>query len=110
MMQSKIQNPASANFVQAGEGTPVVLIHGVAASLHDWDDLIPALTMNGCATYALDLLGHGDSPKPDSRAYHVDQVFDHFLDWMTSLRLTEPAVLIGHSLGGYLALEYARRF
>lgn len=102
--------PASANFVQQGSGAPVVMIHGVAASLHDWDDLIPELTRSGYASYALDLLGHGDSPKPRSRAYQMDWLFEHFLRWITSLRLTEPAVLIGHSLGGYIALEYARRF
>jgi len=102
--------PAAVNFVQQGEGSPVVMIHGVAASLHDWDDLIPELTKNGCASYALDLLGHGESPKPESRAYHIDWVVEHFLDWMSSLQLSEPAVLVGHSLGGYIALEYARRF
>jgi len=102
--------PATANFVQRGDGPPVVMIHGVAASLHDWDDLIPDLAKNGYASYALDLLGHGDSPKPQSRAYQIDWVFEHFLNWITSLRLTEPAILIGHSLGGYIALEYARRF
>lgn len=102
--------PAAANFVQQGSGVPVVMIHGVAASLHDWDDLIPELTRGGYASYALDLLGHGDSPKPASRAYQMAWMFEHFLHWMTSLRLTEPAVLIGHSLGGYIALEYARRF
>jgi pimeloyl-ACP methyl ester carboxylesterase len=102
--------PTTANFVQQGDGTPVIMIHGVAASLHDWDDLIPELTQNGYASYALDLLGHGESPKLKSRAYHIDWVFGHFLHWMTSLRLMEPAVIIGHSLGGYIALEYARRF
>ncbi|HSO11723.1 MAG TPA: alpha/beta hydrolase [Anaerolineales bacterium] len=102
--------PTTANFVQQGNGTPVVLVHGVAASLRDWDDLTPALVKNGYASYALDLLGHGDSPKPASRAYHIDWVFEHFLHWITSLRLTEPAIIIGHSLGGYIALEYARRF
>ncbi len=107
---SEIEIPTSANYVQQGSGTPVVMIHGVAASLHDWDDLIPELTKNDRASYALDLLGHGDSPKPKSRAYHIDWVFEHFLHWITSLRLTEPAILIGHSLGGYIALEYARRF
>lgn len=101
--------PTTANFVQQGNGTPVVLVHGVAASLRDWDDLTPALVKNGYASYALDLLGHGDSPKPASRAYHIDWVFEHFLHWITSLRLTEPAIIIGHSLGGYIALEYARR-
>ncbi|HSQ40456.1 MAG TPA: alpha/beta hydrolase [Anaerolineales bacterium] len=101
--------PTTVNYVQNGNGAPVILIHGGAASLHDWDDLVPELTRNGYASYALDLLGHGDSPKPASRAYHIDWVFEHFLHWMRSLRLTEPAILIGHSLGGYIALEYARR-
>lgn len=86
------------------------MVHGVAASLHDWDLLLPELAEAGYAGYALDLLGHGDSPKPDSRAYRVEWVFDHFAEWMDSLCLTSPAVLIGHSLGGYLVLEYARRF
>jgi pimeloyl-ACP methyl ester carboxylesterase len=101
--------PTTANFIRQGEGPPVIMIHGFAASLHDWDDLLPELASSGYASYALDLLGHGDSPKPASRAYQMDWLFDHFLDWMNSLHLTEPAVLIGHSLGGYIALEYARR-
>jgi pimeloyl-ACP methyl ester carboxylesterase len=101
--------PSAANFVKQGDGPPVILIHGIAASLHDWDDLTPELTRSGYGSYALDLLGHGDSPKPDLHAYKMDWVFEHFEHWMRSLRLTEPATLIGHSLGGYVALEYARR-
>ena len=101
--------PTTANYVQRGTGAPVILIHGLAASLHDWDDLIPALTENSYAAYAPDLLGHGDSPRLDSRAYQMDWIFDHFFHWMKSLRLTEPAILIGHSLGGHVALQYARR-
>ena len=101
--------PTTANYVHRGSGTPVILIHGLAASLHDWDDLIPELPVHGYAGYALDLLGHGDSPKLDSRVYQMDWVFEHFFSWMKSLRLTEPAILIGHSLGGHVALEYARR-
>jgi pimeloyl-ACP methyl ester carboxylesterase len=101
--------PITTNYVHQGEGAPVIMVHGLAASSHDWDDLVPELAHNGYAAYALDLLGHGDSPKPDSRAYQMDWIFDHFFDWMRSLQLTEPAVLIGHSLGGHIALEYARR-
>lgn len=104
-----IEIPTDANFVQQGTGTPVILIHGIAASLHDWDEFIPELTNHGYASYALDLLGHGDSPKPASRSYNMDWLFEHFSRWVISLRLTEPAILIGHSLGGYIALEYARR-
>jgi pimeloyl-ACP methyl ester carboxylesterase len=102
--------PTAANYVYQGTGTPVILIHGLAASLHDWDDLIPELTLNGYAAYAPDLLGHGDSPKLEARTYQMDWVLEHFFSWMQSLHLTEPAILIGHSLGGHVALEYARRF
>src|SRR5262245_633074 len=101
--------PASANFVQQGNGTPVILIHGIAASLHDWDELIPELPQHGYASYALDLLGHGESPKPDFHAYQANWLFEHFEKWVRSLQLTEAAVVIGHSLGAYVALEYARR-
>ena len=109
IQSDSIEIPTTANFVQQGTGAPVIMIHGIAASLHDWDDLIPELAKNGYASYALDLLGHGDSPKPASRSYRMEWLFEHFDHWMRSLRLTEPAVIIGHSLGGYLALEYARR-
>lgn len=108
-LTNNLEIPTTANFVQQGNGTPVVMIHGLAASLHDWDDLIPELTKHGYASYALDILGHGDSPKPPSRSYRMEWLFEHFEHWMRSLRLTEPAIVIGHSLGGYLALEYARR-
>jgi pimeloyl-ACP methyl ester carboxylesterase len=113
-MKNTIQNdvvlPTTANYVQQGDGAPVIMIHGIAASLHDWDDLIPELTKHGYASYALDLLGHGESPRLNSRAYRIDWLFQHFVNWITSLQLMEPAVLIGHSLGGHLALEFARRF
>lgn len=101
--------PTTTNYVSKGTGTPVILIHGLAASLHDWDDLVPELAANGYAAYAPDLLGHGDSPKLERRAYQMEWIFEHFFEWMRSLRLTEPAILIGHSMGGHVALEYARR-
>ena len=101
--------PTTASYIQQGTGRPVILIHGIASSYHNWDDLIPELVGERFACYALDLLGHGDSPKPSSRAYQMEWMYQHFSAWVRSLRLTEPAILIGHSLGGYLALEYARR-
>lgn len=101
--------PKTTSYIQQGTGTPVILIHGIAASYHNWDDLMPLLAEEGYACYALDLLGHGDSPKLDTRAYQMDWMYDHFSSWVRSLHLSEPAILIGHSLGGYLALEYARR-
>jgi len=98
------------NFVQSGEGAAVIMAHGLAASLHDWDALLPALAKAGYAGYALDLLGHGESHKPRQlEAYTSNAVYEHMQDWIRSLDLEQPAVLVGHSLGGYLALQFALR-
>ena len=99
------------NFIRQGKGAPVVMIHGLAASLHDWDFLVPDLVAGGYEAGALDLLGHGDSGKPACiDDYSIENVFGHAAGWIESLALRQPAVLIGHSLGGYLALDYALRF
>jgi len=98
------------NFTQQGTGLPVILIHGLAASLHDWNDLIPVLVEASYSTYALDLLGHGKSGKPGHLDdFNAETVFEHFSDWIDELQLTCPLTLVGHSLGGYLALQYAFR-
>ncbi len=105
------ENNRTVNFVQQGDGAPVILTHGLAASLHDWDDLLPVLAKSGYAGYALDLFGHGESYKPaDHNEYTFDAVFDHFLAWIDSLEIAEPMILIGHSLGGGLSLLYALRY
>jgi len=96
------------NYIQRGEGSPVILAHGFVASLRTWDDLLPEIAEAGYAGYALDLLGHGESYKPARRRdYTFNAVFDHFAAWIDSLRLTEPLTLVGHSLGGGLSLQYA---
>jgi pimeloyl-ACP methyl ester carboxylesterase len=102
---------SKVNYIQTGKGSPVILAHGLAASLYDWNDMLPELAASGYAGYALDLLGHGESEKPsDPDAYTVEKVYAHFSDWITSLKLNEPMILIGHSLGGGLALMYALQY
>lgn len=106
-----IENKETVNFVQHGKGSPVILTHGLAASLHDWDDLLPELSASGFAGYALDLFGHGESVKPvDHNEYTFESVFDHFSAWIDSLQINEPMILVGHSLGGGLCLQYTLRF
>jgi pimeloyl-ACP methyl ester carboxylesterase len=51
------------NYTSQGMGPPVILVHGIASSLYDWDLLMPELARGGFGAYALDLLGHGDSAK-----------------------------------------------
>jgi len=101
--------PDWAYYVEKGEGAPVILIHGLAASLYDWEMLMPELATAGFHSYALDLLGHGDSPKPEERSYKLKWVLRHLERWIDSLALTEAPIIIGHSLGGYLTLRYTLR-
>ncbi len=55
---------------------------------------------------AIDLMGHGGSPVPEDPAeYTRDRALDDIDDVLASL--DGPAVLVGHSLGGYLALAHA---
>ncbi len=99
------------HFTKQGEGAPVILIHGVAASVGDWIDLSPALLEAGYSVYALDLLGHGKSFKPkDLKEYNISNVMAHFEGWLHGLGLDGPLILVGHSLGGYIAMEYALRY
>jgi pimeloyl-ACP methyl ester carboxylesterase len=97
--------------ITLGSGAPVVLIHGIASSIHTWDHLLPALEENGWQAHALDLLGHGGSAKPatNGAGYDIEAIYAHFYHWLNSLKLPRPPLLIGHSLGAYLALLYAIR-
>jgi pimeloyl-ACP methyl ester carboxylesterase len=98
------------HYSRAGSGNPVLLLHGLGASHFDWDLLSPALVSAGYQTFAPDLPGHGESYKPRRREmYHIENVFDTFVEWIDSLELAQPLTIVGHSLGGYLAMEYALR-
>lgn len=104
-----MRNGYHIHYVTQGEGRPVILIHGIAASLHDWGYLTPALNQAGFQSIALDLLGHGDSDKPgDPEAYSFEAQYAYLEDWIAGLNLEERPLLVGHSLGGYLSLNYAR--
>ncbi len=95
---------ANGNITKKGS---IVLIHGLAASNYDWLDVIPYLENSGYDSYALDLLGHGQSLKPSNiHEYNVMQVYSTFESWITGLNLDSPLTIIGHSLGGYLAIKY----
>lgn len=91
-----------------GDGPPVVLIHGWASSMGEWTLLRPALLQAGYRIYVLDLPGHGDSLKPaTAQSCRAGWVFNLLQDWVESLQLSLPPVLVGHSFGGYLSLRYA---
>lgn len=98
------------NYTVQGEGPPVILVHGMAASLDGWFYQVPDLVAAGYRVYALDLPGHGESVKPGNPdEYHIEKIYARFEAWLTALNLDTPALLISHSMGGYLSLTYALR-
>ena len=90
------------HFDTAGEGKPVILIHGFAANNYTWRYLVPELAKT-YKVYSLDLKGFGESPKPDDSAYSiVDQAW-LVLKFMEQNNLTNVSI-VGHSYGGGVAL------
>ncbi|NWF65179.1 MAG: alpha/beta hydrolase [Chloroflexi bacterium] len=105
-----LANGHKVNYVHQGQGDPIVMVHGLAASLHDWDDLLPEVAAAGYGGYALDLLGHGESEKPaHPHDYSVENTYADFSAWIETLKINQPLILVGHSLGGGLSLLYAHR-
>ena len=83
-------------------GAPaIVLIHGLAASGRWWDEVVPDLARNH-HVIRLDLLGHGDSAKPNDADYSMQaqaRIVAAALDHLGVRR----AVVVGHSTGGWVA-------
>ena len=88
-----------------GAGSPVVLIHGLSNSIEHWLLNINALAAEH-TVYALDLVGHGRTDKPLTRPYDLPDLARFVIDFMDALGI-ERADLIGHSLGGGVALVIA---
>ncbi len=87
-----------------GSGRPIVLLHGLASNSHWWDLVAPKLAED-FTVVALDQRGHGKSAKPDF-GYDFATVSADLHAFIQKLRLESP-ILVGHSWGGDVALEYA---
>ncbi|VVN50042.1 2-(acetamidomethylene)succinate hydrolase [Pseudomonas fluorescens] len=91
----------------ASTGVPMVMLHGLRAYAQTWESLVQSLGEDYCV-YALDQRGRGlsDWAKPDT--YHTQSYVEDLEDLIAYLGL-QRFVLLGHSLGGANALEYARQ-
>ncbi|MGD8815404.1 MAG: alpha/beta hydrolase [Anaerolineales bacterium] len=102
------QMDGEVNSLMEPIGLPVILIHGLGGSRREWEAVIPILQAKGIKPLCLDLLGHGDNQKPtDPSQYHVAEIFANFQAWLLQHQIQRPFTMVGHSLGGYLALRHA---
>lgn len=90
-----------------GDGTPLVLIHGYPLDHSIWDPVVPLLT----GTFQVitpDLRGFGESGSTRG-TYGMPELAADLAEMLDGLRI-EQAVLVGHSMGGYVALAFAKAF
>jgi len=90
-----------------GSGPPLVLIHGITSSSRTWKSVMPRLAEK-YTVIAPDLLGHGKSAKPQGD-YSLGAYASGIRDLLVALEIPK-ATIVGHSLGGGIALQYAYQF
>jgi pimeloyl-ACP methyl ester carboxylesterase len=95
------------SFLRAGEGPVLLLLHGIAGSRETWAPLIPALA-DEFTVIVPDMLGHGSSAKPRGD-YSLGAYAAGARDLLLALGY-ESATVVGHSLGGGVAMQFAYQF
>jgi pimeloyl-ACP methyl ester carboxylesterase len=93
------------HYMVAGQGKPLVLVHGLAGRAENWLALIPEFTRNGYQVYAPDLLGYGKSEQPDVD-YSIALETDILRQFLDSQNLQQPDIA-GWSMGGWVSLKLA---
>ncbi|MGH2944862.1 MAG: alpha/beta fold hydrolase [Solirubrobacteraceae bacterium] len=94
-------------FQEAGEGPPLVLVHGITSNALTWQRVLPGLAEHH-TVIAPDLLGHGDSAKPRGD-YSLGAYASGVRDLLIALG-HRRATVVGHSLGGGIAMQLAYQF
>src|SRR6202035_2570139 len=88
-------------------GRGIVLVHGGGAHSRWWDHIGPLLAADRRVT-AIDLSGHGDSGRRE--AYTLDEWAREVLAVAADAGFDDPPIVIGHSMGGFVALRAASIF
>ena len=102
-----LQSGIRIEYQEAGAGPrPFVLVHGFTGSRDDWREHIPALSELG-RTIAPDQRGHGGSSNTgDLATYSLDQLVDDLEAMLSGLGI-DACDLLGHSMGGMVAVRFA---
>ena len=96
--------PYRVHYYEGGEGSPLVFVHGLGAESLNW---VPAMLgfRHQFHVYAIDLLGHGQSERPDI-AYSITQQSEMLHQFLVD-RNAVPADVVGVSMGGWVTLKLA---
>lgn len=100
-------NGIDVAYTRQGQGPALVLIHGYPLDHSIWDKVIPLLA-DKFDVIVPDLRGFGESMSTD-RTYGMDDYAADIAGLLDHLKIQEAA-LVGHSMGGYIALAFARAY
>ena len=95
------------SFETKGKGNAVVFVHGFPESSAIWDDFAEELSKDFLVV-TLDLPGHGESGMPATFAGM--ETFADAVHGITSHLSLKAFTLVGHSMGGYVSLAYAKKY
>lgn len=106
MRRISLRHGFSLNVELAGDGPPIVLLHGFTGSAASWSPLIDHLNHH-FTTLAVDIVGHGFSDKPDHVSfYEMKQAARDIVNAVASMKAYK-AHWLGYSMGGRTALHIA---
>ena len=100
-------NDIELAYTRRGKGTPLVLLHGFPLDHHLWDDIVPLLE-DKFDLILPDLRGFGESTTVDV-PYSMDDYASDIAGLLDQLGI-QKAAIAGHSMGGYVALAFARLY
>ena len=97
------------HYIESGAGRTVVMIHGNAGGVEDFEFGVVELLSSEYRVVAIDRPGHGKSDRPVTRAATVEYQAQLLHRTLSHLGITQP-VLVGHSWGAALALAYTLKY
>ena len=101
-LRSQLVNGARVNYVEMGQGPPVVLVHGLSGCWQNWLENIPHLARRH-RVIALDLPGFGESELPNEEISIPG--YGRFVDAFLGEIGVERGAIVGNSMGGFIAAE-----
>ena len=87
----------------------ILLIHGLGASWQTWTPLEPYLPKDA-RVIAIDMLGFGNSPKPDWKTYNVHDQAASIVATLRREFINHVDIVIGYSMGSLAAVELAKQY
>ena len=103
-------NGRTALYGVAGEGLPVVFLHGWGLGQHSYKRALKRLVALGCRVYAPALPGFGGTADLPAREFSLSGYAEWVDEFLRVVKVDEPVFLIGHSFGGGVAIQTAHDF